>query len=586
MTRLVKGELNKMLLKPIIFVFVGVLVASLFITLITFAPKNKQDVYGFYNANYSSNAEIVQLFNTTSEFYGKVESDITIDNNKNKLAFYKNILNEGSKPILITNIETSLAGIKNLYNQGFKAYLVDGPASFNTTKAEQCAVSINSLKTNFNSLIQDYEQVTDKNTPIALIESKFDVEILELIKFAKETLNTDENGNSYIYTKDSTYNTFYNVVSKFDGKTLVSRLDLLLSKLDVITTKLSIETIAQIETIVNKTTTYLGDLNDKIQQASTNSEVKKSQLILDCTNYYLLTKQVDSFVQNSFYSTMLSGIKKSAAAKYKNFEGISLYSINEQKLFNEYLLNHSPILSPLDVNTSFSSDVSSENTASAFDFMFYGLSVSIVFIIIFCLIYGSQMLAEEHEKNTIKNLVTKPYSRNKIVSSKILSTIIFGIVSFIVCAIFLFLIGLLLFGSNFGNIVFVFNASYVVELSPLLYILIFIVLSSFKIVLFSCLAVMISTFFKKTNWPIGISLIVYLLTLFLNFSPINSAIMGILSPTNFDIFKYFGSTLSNAFVISTPMLSYGGILFSSIYIILLITIFSAIAHICFNKKEI
>ena len=76
MFRLVKGELSKLLLRPIMYAMVILLVGALVVTFISFNIGNKSATTNHYTStDFGNNQAVVQHFNTTNNYYGKIETD-------------------------------------------------------------------------------------------------------------------------------------------------------------------------------------------------------------------------------------------------------------------------------------------------------------------------------------------------------------------------------------------------------------------------------------------------------------------------------------------------------------------------------
>ena len=89
MFRLVKGELSKLLLRPMVYAVVILLVAALVITFLTFAVQNKSETTNYYSdSSLSSSQAVLQKFNTTPDVYGKGYSDKLVNDSIQRILFY------------------------------------------------------------------------------------------------------------------------------------------------------------------------------------------------------------------------------------------------------------------------------------------------------------------------------------------------------------------------------------------------------------------------------------------------------------------------------------------------------------------
>lgn len=585
MTRLVGGELNKMFQKPLIFVVISLLVLSLFVTFYLFPAQNKYDNLSYYDKGEETTIDsIVYQFNTTSEQYGKTKTDQVLNNVKNKVAFYDRVAENDDSIKTIKTLQTYFASIKNLYTQSIKNIISEGESSFNSTKASTCANSVNSILLYLSEFNYDYQFITNMDSTTALVSKETASTLDEIIEQGLKYLSTDEYGNIYTYSSSTSYSTFAHLVSSLDNNTVIGKIESLLNKFIDVSSKVTSNDLAKITEILNKTLTFEEALDQKIQSAEEGA-IEKEEVISNCLRYYLIADQLKSYVDNSFYKLIFNKISESDINKMLNFENTYFYNINEQILLNEYLLAQNPIISGIDYNASYSSQ-SSSNSVTVFDFMYYGLSVLVIGIILAAILYGTGMIATERQNSTIQNLATRPFKRNKIISAKIWATIILSVMLLLLFTLLFFVVGLILFGANFSPIIFVFNASSVITMSPILYVLIFLLLSILKITAFILLSVAISTFFKTYKTALVVTIVCCFAIISLNALSLGVSFVNFLLPANLDLIKYFGSSIQDLYVVSTPILHNTNLISSSIFTLVIIALLSVVAHISFNKQEI
>lgn len=105
----------------------------------------------------------------------------------------------------------------------------------------------------------------------------------------------------------------------------------------------------------------------------------------------------------------------------------------EQKMLSEYRIEH---------------DLPSPNAMTFDQFMSACLSIGKVFILIFVAVVAAGIVSQEFGTGTIKMLLTRPVARWKILLSKLFTSIIFGLLLYVVTIAFSALVGAILFGTD------------------------------------------------------------------------------------------------------------------------------------------
>lgn len=203
----------------------------------------------------------------------------------------------------------------------------------------------------------------------------------------------------------------------------------------------------------------------------------------------------------------------------------------------------------------------------------------IVLVGLFTIIIAANIVASEFNWGTIKLLLIRPFSRKKIILSKYVTSILFGIVLLATLFITSFLIGIILFGSGDGNVA---HLSYVddqvKEQSRLIYSMKFYLMSFIETLMLATMAFMISTVFRNNTIAIGVSIL--LLTL-------GSMITNIIA-SYFDWAKYllFANTNLMQYIDGTPLIEGMTMTFSGIMLVIYLVIFLALALVVFSKRDV
>lgn len=142
-----------------------------------------------------------------------------------------------------------------------------------------------------------------------------------------------------------------------------------------------------------------------------------------------------------------------------------------------------------------------------------------IFIIVILVMVAGTIVSEEFNKGTIKLLLVKPYSRNKILASKFVTSLIMIVIVVIVTALMELLIGGVIFGFDSLSIPVLeydFNANSVQAINVFVYFGIQLLTQLPMIILLTTLAFALSTLFTNSALAITIALLGYMSTTIIN----------------------------------------------------------------------
>ncbi len=173
-------------------------------------------------------------------------------------------------------------------------------------------------------------------------------------------------------------------------------------------------------------------------------------------------------------------------------------------------------------------------------FVFSFLSLVLITL---CITLGGGSIAGEQQRGTIKMLIIRPYKRWKILTAKILSTLIVSVGLTIVCLLLLLVLGSLLFGYSLSAppVISVFNGAHVLELSAFGELLINISMMIVSMVIYTLISTLFSAVFKSRTAAVLVSLLLNI------FGGILSLALGWWEPfryfifNNTELFMYFGT---------------------------------------------
>lgn len=247
-------------------------------------------------------------------------------------------------------------------------------------------------------------------------------------------------------------------------------------------------------------------------------------------------------------------------------EGMPEESVNyykQQIALNEYRINH---------------NISTNTDYSAWDFI-SDCSQIISLAALFTIIIAAGIVANEFNWGTIKLLLIRPIGRTKILLSKYITIITFGLFLLIVLFFVSFLLGVVLFGLPKESYPYLtYSNGTVKEVNMIVHLIVEYGFNSINMLMLSTMAFMISTVFRNSSLAIGVSL-------FLMFM---GSTATMLLASRFEWAKYilFANTDLLRYFDGVPMVSGMTMTFSVIMLIIYFCLFHILAFLVFNKRDV
>ncbi|MCL1694495.1 ABC transporter permease subunit [Lysinibacillus sp. BPa_S21] len=197
-------------------------------------------------------------------------------------------------------------------------------------------------------------------------------------------------------------------------------------------------------------------------------------------------------------------------------------------------------------------------------------------VTLFTVIVAASIVSNEFSTGTIKMLLTRPVSRAKILTSKLLTTFIFGLLLFVVNVGVSALVGLILFGGSTGAELEVVNGQ-VVEKAVWNDLAYHYLLSGGDFVMSILFAFLVGSVFRSSSLAIG-------LTIFLSFS----GGMVVMFLSKFKIVKYIWLTHSDLTQYEHASSILDGITmpFSLTILAIYAVVFLVISYMSFMKRDV
>ncbi|RHW35677.1 ABC transporter permease [Neobacillus notoginsengisoli] len=203
----------------------------------------------------------------------------------------------------------------------------------------------------------------------------------------------------------------------------------------------------------------------------------------------------------------------------------------------------------------------------------------ISFVGLFTIVIAAGIVSSEFSWGTVKLLLIRPISRPKILLSKYLTVLLFGLGLLALLFVFSFLAGLILFGfSDSPSPHLVFSDGHVYERSMGLQLIAEYLLSSIDVLMVATMAFMISAVFRNSSLAIGISLFLLL----------TGGTLTMLLAGKFEWAKYFlfANTDLTVYLDGTPLISGMTLGFSITMLVIYFTLFQFFAFWVFSKRDV
>ena len=159
-------------------------------------------------------------------------------------------------------------------------------------------------------------------------------------------------------------------------------------------------------------------------------------------------------------------------------------------------------------------------------------------------------------------------NREKILFSKLLSTILVGLIFLLMAFIVTFVMGGILFGLDSLSMILVFNSNLVLSTNPFILIILLFICKMIEIIFYAILSVSISTLFKSHAGSIVVAMLIYFVSFVLTMF---SANLG---------FLMFNMHPAKVFMGDTGSLALGGFLGAIALMLQLPLVLLIIAGIC------
>lgn len=418
----------------------------------------------------------------------------------------------------------------------------------------------------------DYNNINEVDE---YIEVKNAYDLVKIIK--------DNNYSSTTWQYSVIYDQFYDIINNINYYTYkdkneelkskyIDELNLLIEKLETDDWKyFANRELKEIENKLNNYKDYLkiatSSEKTMIEQSIYNEEINKEIVTLRLNN--------DISYADSYLNTALINYKDNS---------INLYNIEKDKLTYQEKINYNELLSEKEFNKYIIENkynINKENNLRS------GIKSLItdyeIFIVLFIIIISSSIVSSEFKDGTIKQLLTRPYTRNTVLLSKYITCIISLLFIVFYTLTIEFIIGTICFGTSSLKIpvlIYNYNTSNLITLNAVVYMLLILVNKLPIYILLITLSFTISTLFTSTSLANTLTILGYMFssTFYVIYNVFNLKFLKYFVTLNWDLTEYLYGSLPKVEGLTRNI----SILVCLFYFIIMIVITFNV----FNKKNI
>lgn len=579
--KITRGELDKIFARPAIFIMTGFFVLAIVVASLMFSPSPRADTADLANV---SGENVIDVYNNFNSNQHKQVYDLELNNVLEMLNFYLSQTDDGriNKNSLINEIEK----INETYGEYWQKVLLssDGAMSSASDKKTKLINQITTLNKNYKTINKNFLQL--------FITKSNNETIMNTLNDFLLTMSTDGDENDKEH--------HLHIIETVNSHKFIANLKNSLEKIEDVTIDAKI--ISELKknyydvaaerksAILNEMESIYLIANENSDENLNSKNIEKFKVLSN--NYKLTINQISSIVNDKILLEIVGD---------KNTTNLSNLTYTELSEFNKYKTNEDLTRNVFyftneaysyQYSNVFQSNTNSNYKTNAYDFMYFALEFLSFVIVIFCVVIGAGMISGETTGGTMKMLAIRPYKRNKIITGKLIGTFLMGVIFLLIGAITTFIIGARLYGLDSAPVLMVFNANSATTISAIGLFFIFLLLLLVRIIVYTILAVFISTVFKSNVGAVIISIMIYIfVALFGNLFG-SSIIYGYLPFANVDLFRYLGgeyvSTTGSILGLdfSCPIQPDSNFYLSLGIISVFVAIMLAITYIIFNKRDI
>lgn len=586
--RMANAELNKIFMRPSMFVLSTVLVVALVLSFFLFKPTSINTKYTHelnsiaaihlrFEGEYESIEE--QLISAKKAIDEYIASESNTSNN-NSLAHLQNLFqtakNQFYNQLYVAVVEmpknnpypsaSDLAEVSYEFEifkeciEDIKTYILDNvknkEVNFFVTTGQLDRI-YNTVK-NLGETIPSENQLKDFTTQaiidrINVMEESFDLDALnvEVSKIKQIKINHDDLNKllDLYYTPNMTEQTNGGITTyTHTGK---------------------------LKELYDNVSTYYYDNKDSAEKEDLTT---MNEHIAKFYDYVQINK---TLINNKFELLRIGNKTDDEIVNYNGFSGVSIYNLKLGITTSQYFLDNNTF--GYEYLNAFNFNVNSGTQTNCYDFTFYAMQILSCLIVLFVIFFASGMISGEQNSGTLKMTAIRPYTRNKIYSGKFIACFNVALILLLVSFVASMAIGIATSGFTTQSALIVINASAVMVVNPIVLMLFYFASILIDVVFYIALSIFISMLIKPTTISTAITASIFIASTIITGTTTASWIRFI-PTTHLGLYKYF--TTSNPGMFSFSIVPGVNMITSIIVIVASILAFDLFGRFLFTHRSI
>lgn len=515
------------------------------------ALKKKLDQY---NTTFNNNQDLIN----NSEFYSHFTTLSIYSDLKSVLTELTNRSNDGSTPQIYVNfVENNnyIEKINSIYsiNKNFVSSTINYykdqiklkhteyyNSVINSSTSQTLFLTLkNNLKTEIENFSKTLKLLENDTYDLCFININNLKELNNSITEAISIIESYDDPNS----NETALKKHTNIVTKLHNLNLPSKIENFNKSL--INYSVSTETLNDLEKILKENVEELKNgINTSIETLNNTPSSENLKDINDfnnlITNYKGLALNSKTLVDLTINLEAVTPLNSNKIVEYNGFNDFNIYEAKENITRANYFIKNG--LYNQDYNDVFAFNKNSGLETSAYDFMFYAMKIATLIITVFAIFMAASLMASEYDSGTIKLLAIRPFKRWKIITGKLLATMIFVLIFVLFSFLTSLVAGVCLYPLDNTTILAIFNSTQAFAIHPMLLMLLNIACIILEIFFYTVIALSISTMFRSYTAAISTSCIMFILALSLNILFGGAYWYSFIPFINADLFKFFGGS--------------------------------------------
>ena len=587
--RMANAELNKIFMKPSMFVLSTILVIALVLSFFMFKPTTPNTKYTYelnsataiYNEfieDYKDlEYDLVSVKKSIDDFLATENDTLTIFQNK-----FQSTSNQFYNRLYVTvlemgNTETPTPDdyeeVKKEFNL-FATYIED-LKSFMLTNVKNKQVNFFITNNEYNEIYKEIKSISDNipsfgdnNNDLVTTKAIIDYTNVLVSAYDLRDLNIKASKLEKI---------------EIDNNELINLLGLYYTP-NITETQVGSDIeynhSGKLEELFNAIGSYYFENITNVGEGFSEKEFMAT-LNENIAKYYDYIQICKNLLKNNFELMRIGAKTDEQIVSYNGFSGTSIYNLKKSITTSKYFFDNNTF--GYEYLTAFNFGVNSGDQTNAYDFAFFAMQILSALIVLFVIFFACGVISGEQSSGTLKMTAIRPYTRNKIYSGKFLACFNVSLILLTVSLVASMAVGIATFGFTMQNALIVINANSVLIINPILLMLIYFGTILVDIIFYIALAIFISMLVKPTTISTAITASIFMASTIIS-GITNASWIKFIPSTHLGLFKFF--TTSNMGIFSFSVVPGVNLLISIIIVLSSIFVLNILGRVLLVNKSL